>query len=577
MELLSRQFRKIEHPTPHPNPVPLQESHAMLIEFHVIQDHGPSNMNRGQDGRPKTAFYAGSLRLRISSQCWKRALRQPRQAGREDVQPGVFERTVGSSHFGVRTRLLPEKVAEKWCELHGAAAPFVAGIKAAVSIVAKTDGKPEEAKDGRVRTPQAIYLDLEREVDRIISVLNKLHADGELEQLANESQVFADHLKDAAKQFGWDWKEPKEPFKSISWDAVKSEWNSIVAAAELLDLPDRPTVIGATASPEMLIPSREVADGVLKLLMALKEDGSEDEAKKLAESLKPKRGKAPSGSKKELAKLLELTAQQSVFAADIALFGRMTTSAAFRDVEAACQVADGISTHPADIENDLFVAVDDIDPSPGAAYFDGTKNSNQFASAVFYHNLVVDFDELLRNLGATIPKGKEDDAALKTIAAEAGGIANKAIEGLLRAVMQNVPSGKINSHAHNQQPSLILVEVKQQKLATNYLTAFHDPARRGEREDGSVETLLTDSSRKLLAFARYRDRKMKTEGTQRFLFINDQETEDTVNRLRESLKEGSSSPLTDDTFFKNSSLKTCDDFDSFVAAVNDAVNAGRVK
>ena len=70
---------------------------------------------------------------------------------------------------------------------------------------------------------------------------------------------------------------------------------------------------------------------------------------------------------------------------------------------------------------------------------------------------------------------------------------------------------------------------------------------------------------------------MKTEGTQRFLFINDQETEDSVNRLRESLKEGNSSPLTDDTFFKNSSLKTCDDFDSFVAAVNDAVSAGRAK
>lgn len=400
----------------------------MLIEFHVIQDHGPSNMNRGQDGRPKTAFYAGSLRLRVSSQCWKRTLRQPRQAGRHDVQPGVFESTVGSSHFGVRTRLLPEKVAEKWCMLRGTEAPFVAGIKAAVSVVAKSDGKPEEAKDGRVRTPQAIYLDLEREVDRIIAVLNQLHAAGELEQLANESQVFADHLKDAAKQYGWDWKEPKEPFKSIGWDAVKSQWNSVVAAAELLDLPNRPIGIEATASPEALIPTREVADGLLKLLMALKAEGAEDEAKKLAESFKPKRGKAPSGSKKELAELLALTAEQSVFSADIALFGRMTTSAAFQDVEAACQVADGISTHPADIENDLFVAVDDLDPSPGAAYFDGTKNSNQFASAVFYHNLVIDDDELLRNLGATIPKGKEDDPALKALAAKARETASKAIE-----------------------------------------------------------------------------------------------------------------------------------------------------
>ena len=544
----------------------------MLIEFHVIQDHGPSNMNRGQDGRPKTAFYAGSLRLRVSSQCCKRTLRQPRQAGREDVEPGVFERTVGSSHFGIRTKLLPERVADKWRELHGADAPFVEGIKAAVSIVAKKDGKAEETKaDGRVRTPQAIYLDLGREVDRIVAVLNELQAAGDLEQLADESLVFADHLKDAATQVGWDGKEPS---KTIAWEAVKSDanWKLIVEAIENLDLADRPEGLAATLAIDALTPTYAVAFGLLKLLKTLTE-ADEKEAAKLLKQLAPPKGKTKSGAKISLADRLKLTADQPVSAADIALFGRMTTSDAFQDVEAACQVADAMSTHPVDIETDYFTTVDDLDTGTGAAHV-GESN---FASAVFYHNLVVDFDELLRNLGGQLPKGKEDDPALQAIAAEAGGIAKRSIEGLLRAVMHNVPSGKINSHAHNQQPSLILVEVKQQKLATNYLTAFHDPARRGEREDGSVETLLTDSSRKLLAFARYRDRKMKTEGTQRFLFINDQETEDSVNRLRESLKEGNSSPLTDDTFFKNSSLKTCGDFDSFVVAVNAAVSDGRAK
>ena len=543
----------------------------MLIEFHVIQDHGPSNMNRGQDGRPKTAFYAGSLRLRISSQCCKRTLRQPRQAGREDVQPGIFESTVGSSHFGIRTKLLPEKVADKWREQHGADAPFVEGIKAAVSVVAKKDGKAEETKpDGKVRTPQAIYLDLGREVDRIVAVLNELYAAGELEQLADESLVFADHLKDANTQVGWG----KDPTKVIAWEAVKSDanWKLIVEAIENLDIADRPEGLDPTLTADALTPTYSIAVGLLKLLKTLN-DEDEKEAAKLLKLLAPPKGKTKSGAKISLADRLKLTADQPVSAADIALFGRMTTSDAFQDVEAACQVADAMSTHPVDIETDYFTTVDDLDTGTGAAHV-GESN---FASAVFYHNLVVDFDELLRNLGGQIPKGKEDDPALLEIAAEASGIAKKAIEGLLRAIMQNVPSGKINSHAHNQQPSLILVEVKQQKLATNYLTAFHDPARRGEREDGSVETVLTDSSRKLLAFARYRDRKMKTEGTQRFLFINDQETEDSVNRLRDSLKEGSSSPLTDDTFFKNSSLKTCDDFDSLVAAVNAAVSAGRAK
>lgn len=183
----------------------------MLIEFHVIQDHGPSNMNRGQDGRPKTAFYAGTQRLRISSQCCKRTLRQPRSAGDWASEPGVFERTVGSSHFGVRTKLLPECVAEKWKELHGPEAPFVEGIKAAVSIVAKKDGKQDEVKaDGKIRTPQAIYVDLDREVDRIIAVLSELQKSGELESLADESKVFADHLQAAANEVGWQGKDPSK-------------------------------------------------------------------------------------------------------------------------------------------------------------------------------------------------------------------------------------------------------------------------------------------------------------------------------------------------------------------------------
>ena len=544
----------------------------MLIEFHVIQDHGPSNMNRGQDGRPKTAFYAGSSRLRISSQCWKRTLRQPRPAGRDDSPPGVFERTVGSSHFGVRTKLLPEKVAEKWRELHGAAAPFIEGIKAAVAIVAKKDGKTEETKsDGKVRTPQAIYVDLDREVNRIITVLNGLHDAGELEQLADESLIFADYLKEAAAKVQW---EGKDPSKTIAWEAVKApaNWSEIVEAIESLDLSNQPDGIDTKLTAEAVVPTYAVAAGLLSLITAIKEE-DENKATKLLKLLTPPKGKPKSGAKISLSDRLKLTADQPVSAADIALFGRMTTSDAFRDVEAACQVADAISTHPVDIETDYFTTVDDLDTGTGAAHV-GESN---FASAVFYHNLVIDFDELLRNLGAQIPKGREDDLALQTAAAEATQTAHKSIEGLLRAVMQNVPSGKINSHAHNQQPSLILVEVKQQHLATNYLTAFHEPARQGEREDGSVETLLTDSARKLLAFARYRDRKMKIDGTQRFLFINDLQTEESVNRLRENLKEGSASPLTDDTFFKNSSLITSDDFELFVAKVNAAVIAGRVK
>jgi hypothetical protein len=541
----------------------------MLIEIHVIQDHGPSNMNRGQDGRPKTALYAGSQRLRISSQCCKRTLRQPRPADNSATGPGVFESIVGSSHFGIRTKLLPERVVERWIKLHGADAPFTEGIKAAISVVAKKDGKQEETKsDGRVRTPQAIYVDLDREVERIISVLNELHDAGELEQLADESQVFADHLKEAASQVGWDMKG-KNPPKMIAWESVRNgaNWAAILEGVENLDLSDRPAGVDPAATPDTLTPNPELAVGLLKLLQRIEDP---EKVKTLLEKLAPSKGpkKKKSGARILLADRLKLTAAQPVSAADIALFGRMTTSDAFQDVEAACQMADAISTHPVDIETDYFTTVDDLDAGTGAAHV----GEADYASAVFYKNLVVDYSSLLRNLGADVPRDKQDDETLQTLAAEAAQIAARAIEGLLRATLLNVPSGKINSHAHNQQPSLILVEVKPQKIATSYLTAFHEPARAGEREDGSVETVLTDSVQKLLAFARFRDRKLGIKGAKRFAFANDEQAEQAIERLRKRLTDGSSaSELTDDDFFRNSSLQTCDDFESFVAAVNKAV------
>ena len=47
----------------------------MLIEIHTIQNHSPSNLNRDDLGAPKTCYFGGVLRSRISSQCIKRSIR----------------------------------------------------------------------------------------------------------------------------------------------------------------------------------------------------------------------------------------------------------------------------------------------------------------------------------------------------------------------------------------------------------------------------------------------------------------------------------------------------------------------
>jgi CRISPR system Cascade subunit CasC len=48
---------------------------AKIAEVHVVQNLPPSSLNRDEDGRPKSVWYGGVERLRISSQAQKRAMR----------------------------------------------------------------------------------------------------------------------------------------------------------------------------------------------------------------------------------------------------------------------------------------------------------------------------------------------------------------------------------------------------------------------------------------------------------------------------------------------------------------------
>ena len=71
----------------------------MLIEIHAIQNHSPANLNRDDLGAPKTCYFGGVLRSRISSQCIKRSIRMSKE----------FENLLG----GTRTRQLAKLIAEK--------------------------------------------------------------------------------------------------------------------------------------------------------------------------------------------------------------------------------------------------------------------------------------------------------------------------------------------------------------------------------------------------------------------------------------------------------------------------------
>lgn len=53
----------------------MKTSQHLFLDIHAIQTLPPSNINRDDTGSPKTAQYGGVRRSRVSSQSWKKAMR----------------------------------------------------------------------------------------------------------------------------------------------------------------------------------------------------------------------------------------------------------------------------------------------------------------------------------------------------------------------------------------------------------------------------------------------------------------------------------------------------------------------
>lgn len=173
----------------------------------------------------------------------------------------------------------------------------------------------------------------------------------------------------------------------------------------------------------------------------------------------------------DITKALGNTVPRSV---DIALFGRMTTSEAFKDIQASSQVAHAISTHKVEQEFDYYTAMDDLKPDgqPGADMI----GDIEFNSCTYYRYLNVHWEGLLENLGGQ----------------EYADVAHRAVLALLHAAAVAQPSGKQNSFASFSLPDLILVEVSEKNLPVSYANAFLKPAHAwGEKTlmDVSIEQL----------------------------------------------------------------------------------------
>jgi CRISPR system Cascade subunit CasC len=190
---------------------------------------------------------------------------------------------------------------------------------------------------------------------------------------------------------------------------------------------------------------------------------SQAEIDRLAQALLESWDKLP-GEIPQVVKTLVKEQKGQTSAPDIALFGRMLAEKPELNLEAACQVAHAISTHRVTMEMDFYTAVDDLNPEDTAGA--GMMGFTGFDSACFYRYARLDWKQLVDNLNG--------DA----------GLARRAVEGILRATVAAVPSGKQSNFAANNPPSFLLAVVRRDGMGWSLANAFEQPVR--SRGDGGL-------------------------------------------------------------------------------------------
>lgn len=328
----------------------------MLYEIHMLKNYPPVNLNRDESGAPKSCMFGGTTRGRVSSQCLKRSWR---------TSP-LLSQTVGLEHLGLRTRQLPQLVADKLAEM-GVSQEYIEAVLPKISGFGNKDGT--ENKDGNY-TAQIVFY-----------------------------------------------------------------------------------------APEDIQAVAETVEKKLKECQSLKEVKAL-KGKELQEAVKG--------------------AEVRPITLDMALFGRMVTSNAFRDVEAAMQVAHAISTNKLNMESDYFTAMDDLlsgatMEETGSAMIGDTD----YNSACYYLYASLDTDILQENLRYTPDAEK---------------LIQTAVPALIRTMALTNPSGKQNSFAGNVLPSAILIECKEEKVPVSMVNAFVRPIKPEPANDydivrGSIQAL----------------------------------------------------------------------------------------
>lgn len=146
----------------------MKNNQKLFLDIHAIQTVPPSNINRDDTGSPKTAQYGGVTRSRVSSQAWKKAIRD------------YFKENGTESATGIRSLEIVQYIADKIKE-KDASYDNEKAIKLANETINKANIK---TKDDKVK---ALFFIGDTQADKLAeAALNGVTDKKELQFILND-------------------------------------------------------------------------------------------------------------------------------------------------------------------------------------------------------------------------------------------------------------------------------------------------------------------------------------------------------------------------------------------------------
>lgn len=385
----------------------------LYLDISVIQTLGANCVNRDDTGSPKTVEYGGVTRARVSSQAWKRAMR-------EQFKKNFFEEDIGK-----RTKYVVKLISDKILAIQPTE-EYIAREKAITVLLSVGLVKKDE-------TAEKFYKKFE----------SKFSKKGDDENFKNRLLEYKDQLNDIvvyAKMNSTSTlleEEVEEKLKAIEVDGkLMPEKTAKSLVGELCKL------MGKNTGNDN---SDAIEDDKTSVLYFIGNKQAEELAKIAID--KNKYNEAEFKNK-------AYYAIKNNPSYDMTLFGRMVAADAGLNIDAASQVAHAISTHAVHNEYDYFTAVDDLSEEldeTGAGHI----GVSEFNSSTLYRYASVNINELKKD-----HPGHEAEI----------------VAGFIEAFISSMPSGKGNSFANNTLPELVYVTIRKDQ-PISFVGAFEKPVK----------------------------------------------------------------------------------------------------